>query len=99
VREKEAFTLEQGVAALTSRAAQFCGLRDRGTLEVGKAADITIFNPETIAPGKLEILEFPGGGSRLRKGATGIPHVIVNGVPIIENGLLTGDAPGQLIRA
>jgi N-acyl-D-aspartate/D-glutamate deacylase len=99
VREKGAFTLEQGVAALTSRVAAFCGLTDRGTLEVGKAADIIVFDPATIASEGLEILEFPGGGSRLRKNATGIPHVIVNGVPIIENGALTGANPGQLIRA
>jgi N-acyl-D-aspartate/D-glutamate deacylase len=99
VRDKRAFTIEEGVAALTSRAAEFVGLKDRGTLEVGKAADITIFNPDTIASEGLEILDFPGGGSRLRKNATGIPHVIVNGVPIIENGVLTGAVPGQMIRA
>jgi N-acyl-D-aspartate/D-glutamate deacylase len=99
VREKGAFTLEEGVAALTSRAAEFVGLTDRGTLEVGKAADITIFDPDTVASEGLEILDFPGGGSRLRKNAKGIPHVIVNGVPIIEDGALTGAVPGRLIRA
>jgi N-acyl-D-aspartate/D-glutamate deacylase len=99
VREKRAFTIEEGVAALTGRAAEFVGLTDRGTLEIGKAADITIFDPDTIASEGLEILDFPGGGSRLRKNATGIPHVIVNGVPIIENGVLTGAVPGQLLRA
>jgi N-acyl-D-aspartate/D-glutamate deacylase len=99
VRKKRAFTIEAGVAALTSRAAEFVGLTDRGTLEVGKAADITIFNPDTIASEGLEILDFPGGGSRLRKLAKGIPHVIVNGVSIIEKGALTGAVPGQMIRA
>jgi N-acyl-D-amino-acid deacylase len=99
VRKKRAFTIEEGVAALTSRAAEFVGLTDRGTLEVGKAADITVFDPDTIASEGLEILDFPGGGSRLRKNAKGIPYVIVNGVPIIENGALTGAVPGQLIRA
>jgi N-acyl-D-aspartate/D-glutamate deacylase len=99
VRDKRAFTIEEGVAALTGRAAEFVGLIDRGTLEIGKAADITIFDPDTIASEGLEILDFPGGGSRLRKNAAGIPHVIVNGVPIIENGALTGAVPGKMIRA
>jgi N-acyl-D-amino-acid deacylase len=99
VRKKRAFTLEEGVAALTSRAADFVGLSDRGTLELGKAADITVFDPDTIATEGLETLDFPGGGTRLRKRAQGISHVIVNGVPIIENGQNTGAIPGRLIRA
>ena len=45
VREKGAFTLEEGVAALTSRVADFLGLTDRGTLEVGKAADVVGLRP------------------------------------------------------
>ncbi len=99
VREKHTFTLEQGVAALTSVAAEFIGLKDRGTLEPGKAADLVIFDPDKVAPAALESLDFPGGGTRLRKGAHGIPWVVVNGVPIVENGKATGAAPGRLIRA
>ena len=45
VREKGAFSLEEGIAALTSRVAGFLGLTDRGTLEAGKAADLVIFDP------------------------------------------------------
>jgi N-acyl-D-amino-acid deacylase len=100
VRETDLFTLEDGVAALTSEVATFMGLTDRGTLEVGKAADITIFDPETIAPTDLETLAFPnGGGVRLAKRSVGISHVIVNGVPIVENGAGTGAVPGVLLRA
>jgi N-acyl-D-aspartate/D-glutamate deacylase len=99
VREKHTFTLEEGVAALTADAAKFIGLTDRGTLEVGKAADIVIFDPETIQPEELQTLDFPGGGVRLAKKARGIPFVIVNGVPILENGEPTGAVPGRLLRA
>jgi N-acyl-D-aspartate/D-glutamate deacylase len=99
VKEKHTFTLEEGVAALSAEAADFIGLTDRGRLEVGKAADMVIFDPETVGPGELETLDFPGGGIRLAKRAYGIPYVIVNGVPIIENGQPTGAVPGRLLRA
>jgi N-acyl-D-amino-acid deacylase len=99
VREKGAFTLEEGVAALTSEVADFMGLTDRGTLEVGKAADVVIFDPDKVQPELLETLDFPGGGTRLAKRARAIPWVIVNGVPIVENGAKTGAVPGVLLRA
>jgi N-acyl-D-amino-acid deacylase len=98
VQEKKAFSLEEGVAALSSRVADFCGITDRGTLEVGKAADMIIFDPAKIGPGTLETLDFPKGGIRLRKQSKGIASVIVNGAPILENDKLTGATPGVLLR-
>jgi N-acyl-D-aspartate/D-glutamate deacylase len=98
VREKGTFTLEQGVAALTSRVAHFLGIEDRGTLEVGKAADMVIFDPETVGPLPLQTLDdIPGGGTRMTKDARSIPWVIVNGQPVIENGALTGAVPGRVV--
>jgi N-acyl-D-aspartate/D-glutamate deacylase len=47
----------------------------------------------------LETRDFPGGSIRLAKRAHGIPHVIVNGIPIIEQGEPTGAVPGRLLRA
>jgi len=99
VKDKQSFTLEEAVAALSSEVADFVGLTDRGTLEVGKAADMVIFDPDEVGPGLLETLDFPGGSIRLAKRALGVPHVIVNGVSIIENGEPTGAAPGRLLRA
>jgi N-acyl-D-aspartate/D-glutamate deacylase len=99
VRETGTFTLEQGVAALTSEPAAFIGLTDRGMIEVGKAADLVIFDPDKVEPASLETREFPGGGVRLAKRARAIPYVIVNGVPIIENGEPSGAVPGELLRA
>jgi N-acyl-D-amino-acid deacylase len=99
VREVGTFTLEEGVAALTSEVAEFLGLKDRGTLEVGKAADVVIFDAETVQPEQLETLDFPGGGTRLAKRARSVPWVVVNGTPIIENGERVEAAPGELLRA
>jgi len=98
VREKEAFSLEEGVAALTSRIAAFLGLDDRGTLEVGKAADVVVFDPDTVEPMALETLDdIPGGGTRMTKKARGIPWVLVNGTPVIDEGVATPAVPGAVL--
>jgi N-acyl-D-aspartate/D-glutamate deacylase len=98
VREKGSFTLEEGVEALTSRVANFLGLNDRGTLEVGKAADMVIFDPDAVGPLPLQTPnDIPGGGTRMVKAARGIPWVIVNGEPLIENGALTDRSPGRVL--
>ncbi len=98
VREKQAFTLEAGVAALTSRIAAFLGLTDRGTLEVGKAADVVVFDPATIEPLTLLTLDdIPGGGTRMTKDARGIPWVLVNGEPVVEQGAPTPAVPGEVL--
>ena len=98
VREKGAFTLEEGIAALTSRVAEFLGLTDRGTLEAGKAADLVIFDPETVGPLALQTLDdIPGGGTRMTKGARAIDWVVVNGSPVVEHGKPTGEVPGRVL--
>jgi N-acyl-D-amino-acid deacylase len=100
VREKGSFTLEEGVAALTSEVADFLGLDERGTLEVGKAADVVIFDPDNVGPLSLQTLDdIPGGGTRMSKGARAISWVIVNGVPIVENSTPTGAVPGRVLGA
>ena len=98
VREKEAFTLEEGVAALTSRVAEFLGLSDRGTLAVGKAADIVVFDADTVEPLALQTLDdIPGGGTRMTKASRGIPWVLVNGVPVVDAGVATAAVPGAVL--
>ena len=98
VREKGSFSLEDGVAALSSRVAQFLGLDDRGTLEVGKAADVVVFDPDTVEPLTLLTLDdIPGGGTRMTKNARGIPWVLVNGEIVIEDGTTTDTVPGQVV--
>lgn len=99
VREKGSFTLEEGVAALTSRVAEFLGLKDRGTLEVGKAADVVVFDPATVEPLVLQTLDdIPGGGTRMTKASTGIPWVLVNGVTVVAEGRATSSTPGAVLR-
>jgi len=103
VREKETFTLEQGVRMLTSRPAEVAGITDRGMLAEGRPADITVFDPDTVGAGPLQrVYDFPGGADRLISKESGVTAVIVNGVPIRENGAdaiaVNGDLPGGVLR-
>jgi len=103
VREKGVLSIEQAVRLLTSRSADLFGLRDRGRLAVGMAADVTIFDAAKVNCSPLRrVADFPGGADRLVSDATGIEAVIVNGRVIRERGkdvvAADGDLPGRLLR-
>jgi N-acyl-D-aspartate/D-glutamate deacylase len=66
----------------------------------GFAADLVIFNPETVAPLLPEVRhDLPAGEVRLFQGAEGIAGTIVNGQVLLRNGVPTGNLPGRLLRA
>ncbi len=90
VRELGVLGLEECVAHLTGRAARRLRLADRGLVRVGHAADLVLFDPETVA----DTATF----AEPRQRATGIPHVLVNGVPVIADGEPTGELPGRSVR-
>jgi N-acyl-D-amino-acid deacylase len=98
VREKKAMTLETAVKRLTFESASIFGLHDRGLLQPGKAADIVIFDPETVRPLPQEVVhDFPGGAMRIREPAEGIHMTIVNGQVLMEDGKHCGALPGRLL--
>jgi N-acyl-D-amino-acid deacylase len=105
VRDRGVFTLEQAIHKLTAELADMFGLRDRGRLAPGAAADIVVFDLETLDPGPLRrVRDLPGDEERLIADApVGIDHVFVNGVPITAHGeslVRTMTArPGQILRA
>lgn len=99
VRDRQEFTLEDAVHRITQLPAQAWGFDDRGVLAVGKAADVNVFDPETVSPDMPRLVhDLPAGASRLRQTATGFAATIVNGEVITENGKVTGAVPGQLLR-
>jgi N-acyl-D-amino-acid deacylase len=90
VRDERLVPLEEGIRRLTSLPAATLGLQDRGTLREGAFADIVVFDPARIqdhAP-----IERP------HKYATGVVHVLVNGVPVLAGGEHTGAKPGRVVR-
>lgn len=99
VRERQALSVEQAVRMVTLEPAQRWGLADRGLLRVGMAADVTVFDPETIAPAMPTVVhDLPAGAKRFKQTATGIRATVVNGEVLLKDNEPTGATPGQLLR-
>jgi N-acyl-D-amino-acid deacylase len=99
VREKEAFTLEQAVRMLTLVPATLWGFSDRGLIREGMAADLVVFDPDTIAAEMPEVVDdLPAGARRLIQRTRGVAATVVNGEILLQDGKHTGALPGQLLR-
>jgi N-acyl-D-amino-acid deacylase len=99
VREKGVMSLEQAIHKLTFMVASVYGLEGRGLLRPGYAADLAIFDPDTVNAGEVEWLhDFPGSTNRLIQRSVGMHYTVVNGRVIYEDGKLTGELPGQVLR-
>ncbi|PYN91146.1 MAG: hypothetical protein DMD91_34765, partial [Candidatus Rokuibacteriota bacterium] len=99
VRRKQAFTLEQAVRMLTLVPATLWGFADRGLIREGMAADLVVFDPETIAAEMPEVVDdLPSGARRLVQRARGIAATVVNGEVLLRDGKHTGALPGRLLR-
>ncbi len=96
----ERLTLEDAVARQTGRTAAVFGMHDRGTLQVGKRADINIIDLEAlrIAPPEM-VFDLPAGGRRLVQKVSGYEATFVKGVQTFSQGQPTGARPGRLVRA
>ena len=90
VREEHALTLETAVHKMTAVAAEQTGLKDRGVLRPGAYADVTVFDPATIAD--RATFENP------HQPAVGIRYVMVNGRLTLDDGHLTAERPGRALR-
>jgi N-acyl-D-aspartate/D-glutamate deacylase len=100
VREQQALTLEQAVQKLTFVPASAFGLHDRGMIRPGLAADIAVFDPDTVSPGEPDhVADFPAGAMRMRRLPQGVDCTIVNGEVLIEDGEHTGALPGKVVRS
>jgi N-acyl-D-amino-acid deacylase len=90
VRGDHAWTLEQAVQHLAGFAALKYGLKDRGFLRPGMAADVVVFDPELIADHST----YEDG----KRPATGMEHVLVNGQAVLQDGKRTTRLPGRALR-
>ena len=99
VRTKQAFTLEQAVRMLTLVPASLWGFHDRGLIREGMAADVCVFDPDTIMAEMPEVVDdLPAGARRLVQRTRGIAATVVNGEILLRDGKHTGALPGQLLR-
>jgi len=99
VREKQALTLEEAIRMLTFVPASYWGLPGRGLLREGWAADVIVFNPDTVTPMMPELdHDLPAGARRLKQKAAGMLATVVNGEVVLRNNEPTGALPGRLLR-
>jgi N-acyl-D-aspartate/D-glutamate deacylase len=100
VRDFEVIALEEAVHQITGVPAALYGLIDRGRIADGSAADLVLFDPDTVGYGPERTRDdLPGGATRLYAEATGVERVLVGGVAVVEGGRLTGATPGTLLRS
>lgn len=90
VRDEPLISLETAVHKMTGMPARRLGLSDRGVLREGAVADVVVFDPATVID--LATFEDP------HRYPVGIPHVLVNGEPVIKNGKHTGARPGTVLK-
>jgi N-acyl-D-aspartate/D-glutamate deacylase len=101
VREKKVLTLEEAVRRMTSDPADFFGIKDRGRIAPGMAADLAIFDPATVGSGGRpeRLYDLPGGAKRMVMRSRGIEYTLVNGEVTWEKGRLSGAAAGRVLRS
>jgi N-acyl-D-aspartate/D-glutamate deacylase len=101
VRNGRHLSLEHAVRKITGDTAQIWGLHDRGLLRPGMAADVVVFDPETIGRGdETPARDMPGAGMRYVRGASGVDAVVVNGdVAWSAAGGYTDARPGVIASA
>ena len=100
-RERGALPLEKAVWKLTGHPATLFGLRDRGILRAGAAADLLLFDPAQVGRGqRRRAFDLPAGASRLVADGQGIHGVWVNGVQVVDaQGPIDAVArPGRILR-
>ncbi len=90
VRQQHLLTLADAIRKFSALAAQRLHLADRGVLKAGMWADVVVFDPDSITD--RATYESPNQLS------TGMQYVLVNGVPVVANGAMTGALPGRVLR-
>jgi N-acyl-D-amino-acid deacylase len=92
VRDKNLFSMEEAVKRSTLASAERFGIKDRGLLSPGKAADIVVFDPHTVS-------DTPPVGSAPAGRPKGIRHVFINGAQVVKDGKYTEVVrSGQVLR-
>ena len=99
-RDSGVYSLQEAVRRISGEPARVLGLRDRGTLSVGKRADVNVINVEKLEERQPEIVrDFPGNAPRFIQRAVGYDATVCNGQVILRDDEHTGDHPGEVLRS
>jgi N-acyl-D-aspartate/D-glutamate deacylase len=102
IRDRELMTLEQAHHKMSAYPAWVAGYSDRGTLTIGKAADIMVYNLDELGllnETPVYSNDFPGGERRLIQKPKGIHYILVNGIVTFVENECTEALPGKLLRS
>jgi len=101
VRERQIMPLEQAIVRLTAQPADLFGIKGRGRLAAGNAADLAVFDPDTIGSASRgeRRYDLPGGAKRMVMPSRGVEYTIVNGTIVYADGRATGSTPGTVLRS
>jgi dihydroorotase/N-acyl-D-amino-acid deacylase len=91
VRDKQIISSGEAIYKMTKMPAQRIGLSDRGRIEVGAIADIAVMNLDTV--------QDHATFDQPHQYSTGVRHVLVNGVIVLKDGVMTGERPGRSLRS
>ncbi|HEX4301706.1 MAG TPA: amidohydrolase family protein [Rhizomicrobium sp.] len=99
IKERKVYTLAQGIKRMTSDGARIMGLADRGTLAVGKRADVNVFDLDRVTQLQPHIVHnFPGGAAHFTQRARGYRATLVNGAVNVREDQSTGARAGMVLR-
>lgn len=100
LRGRQLVSVERAVQLMTDDPARLFGLRGRGRVADGHAADLVVLDPETVDSGPARrVYDLPGESMRLTAASVGVHHVLVNGHEVVRDGEPTGVLAGRVLRS
>jgi N-acyl-D-amino-acid deacylase len=99
IRQRQRWTLEEGIRRLTSDTADLFGLSGRGRLVAGAWADVNVIDIDALGmPAPSYVHDFPNGAGRYVQGSTGYDYTLVNGQVFMDHGEHTGVLAGSMLK-
>ena len=99
-RDSGVYSIEEAVRRISSVPAGVLGLKDRGTVEVGKRADVNVFDISRLEERMPQIVhDFPFGAPRFIQRAAGYKATVCNGTVVLRDDELTGECAGKVLRS
>jgi N-acyl-D-aspartate/D-glutamate deacylase len=100
VRDRQRWSVEEGVRRLTADTATLFGIRDRGVLRPGAFADVNVIDLDGMElPQPEYVFDLPGGAGRFVQRSVGYDYTVVNGQVFMDHGEHVGALAGRLLRS